>query len=73
MVKIEFLGPIEIDDIELDIDNLKDLSIYMKQDENLKEWIDISAVAVNDKIITTPDYKLNSGDRVSILPPVCGG
>jgi len=73
MIKVEFLGPISVDSIELDIKSLKELAQYMKNDEKLKEWIDISAVAVNDTLVDNLDYKLSSGDRVSILPPVCGG
>jgi len=73
MIKVEFLGPIGVDSLELDIKNLKELSIYMQKDENLKEWVDISAVAVNDTLVNTLDYELKDGDRVSILPPVCGG
>lgn len=73
MIKVEFLGPINIDSLELDIKTLKELSIYMQKDERLKEWLDISAVAVNDTLINSLDYNLKDGDRVSILPPVCGG
>ncbi len=73
MVKVEFLGPIGVDSIELDIKTLKELSIYMQNDNKLKEWVDISAVAVNDTLINSLDYELKDGDRVSILPPVCGG
>jgi molybdopterin synthase sulfur carrier subunit len=73
MIKVEFLGPIGIDSLELDIKTLKELSIYMQKNSELKEWIDISAVAVNDTLISNLDYKLKDGDVVSILPPVCGG
>jgi len=73
MIKVEFLGPIGIDSLELDIKTLKELSIYMQKNSELKEWIDISAVAVNDTLISNLDYELKDGDVVSILPPVCGG
>jgi len=73
MVLIDFLGPINRDSIELDIKSIKELSLYMQNDESLKEWIDNCAIAVNDKIIKDKNYELKSGDRVSILPPVCGG
>ena len=73
MVKVEFLGPIAKDSIKLDIDSLKELSIYMQEQEDLKEWAKNSAVAVNDNIVTDIEFKLKDGDRVSILPPVCGG
>lgn len=73
MVKIEFLGPINKADIELDISNLKQLSEKLNQDESLKDWLLNSAVAVNDQIVQDLDMSLKNGDRVSILPPVCGG
>ncbi len=73
MIKVEFLGPIEKDSIKLDIKDLKELSIYMKNDETLKDWIDISAVAVNGTLIDSLDFQFKDGDIVSILPPVCGG
>jgi len=73
MVVIDFLGPIARDSIELDIKTFKELSDFMQNDENLRVWIDKCAIAVNDKIITNKNYILKDGDRVSILPPVCGG
>jgi molybdopterin synthase sulfur carrier subunit len=73
MVIIEFLGPIGRESINLDIGSLKELADFMKKDEELSIWIENAAIAVNDKIITEKDYKLRDGDRISILPPVCGG
>ncbi len=73
MVKVEFLGPIGKDSVELDIKSLKELSIYMYSDSELENWAENSAVAVNDSIVTSADFELKDGDRVSILPPVCGG
>jgi len=73
MVKIEFLGPIGKEPIQLDIENLNQLSNILKQDKSLKEWLENSAVAVNDIIIVDKNLKLNDGDKISLLPPVCGG
>jgi len=73
MVKVEFLGPINKEPLELDIKNLNELSEILKQDSSLTEWLENSAVAVNDKLISTKDYELKDGDKVSLLPPVCGG
>jgi len=73
MVTLDFLGPIDKDSIKLDIKTLKELSQYMQSDETLKEWIDKCAIAVNDTIVTNKDLILKDGDRISILPPVCGG
>ena len=73
MVKVEFLGPINKENIELDVGSLKELKKVLSEDETLKDWLENSAVAVNDKLVTSLDVKLNDGDRVAILPPVCGG
>ena len=73
MVRVEFLGPIGVEAVDLDIKSLKELSIYMLNSEELKNWATNSAVAINDVIVTDSNYELKDGDRVSILPPVCGG
>lgn len=73
MVKIEFLGPINKDTISLDVNNLKELSEILKKDETLSVWLTNCAVAVNDVLISSSDFELKAGDKVSLLPPVCGG
>ncbi len=73
MVLVEFLGPIDKETVNLEINSLAELSKYMESDEELKQWINNSAIAVNDTIITKSDYKFKDGDKISILPPVCGG
>ena len=73
MVKIEFLGPIKKEPIEIEIYNLNELSEVLKRDDELKKWLDNSAVAINDTLVKDKNHVLNSGDVVSILPPVCGG
>jgi len=73
MVRVEFLGPIGKKPIELEVKSLKELKELLNKDESLKEWLKNSAVAVNDKIVSSLDVELKDGDRVAILPPVCGG
>jgi len=73
MVRIEFLGPISREPLEVEAKSLKELKDILSKDESLKEWLKSSAVAVNDKIVTTLEVELKDGDRVVILPPVCGG
>ncbi|NPA11550.1 MAG: MoaD/ThiS family protein [Epsilonproteobacteria bacterium] len=73
MVRIEFLGPISREPLEVEAKSLKELKEILSKDESLKEWLKSSAVAVNDKIVTTLEVELKDGDRVAILPPVCGG
>jgi molybdopterin synthase sulfur carrier subunit len=73
MVTIEFLGPIQKDKITLEAATLNDVAAYLNQDSELKTWLESCAVAVNDTMVMDLNTKLNSGDRVSLLPPVCGG
>jgi molybdopterin synthase sulfur carrier subunit len=73
MVRVEFLGPIQKEPLEVEITNLKQLAQLLKDDEQVKEWLENSAVAINDTIVNSKDIDLKDGDKVSLLPPVCGG
>jgi len=73
MVKIEFLGPISKEPLEVDIKNLSQIKDILKSDESLSEWLDSLAVALNDEIVSSLDMPLKDGDKISLLPPVCGG
>jgi molybdopterin synthase sulfur carrier subunit len=73
MVRVEFLGPIQKDDLELDVNNLSELAEILNKDDELKEWLQTSAVAVNNTLVSSIDYELKDGDKISLLPPVCGG
>ncbi|RXJ83404.1 MoaD/ThiS family protein [Arcobacter cloacae] len=73
MVKVEFLGPINKEDMNLDITNLTQLSEVLKNDEDVSNWLETCAVAINDTLINSKDIELKDGDRISLLPPVCGG
>lgn len=73
MVKVEFLGPISKEDLNVDIHNLQELSVLLKNDEELVSWLETCAVAVNDTLVCSKDVSLSDGDKVSLLPPVCGG
>ncbi len=73
MVKIEFLGPINKDSMDLNISNLQELSEILKNDIEVSSWLETCAVAINDTLICSKDIELKDGDKVSLLPPVCGG
>ena len=73
MVKIEFLGPINKEDMTLDIKNLSELGEILKKDSEVSTWLETCAVAINDTLISSKDVILNDGDKISLLPPVCGG
>ena len=73
MIEVEFLGPINKESMKLDINNLSQLSVILKKEEEFSKWLDICAVAINDKLISKKDIELNNGDKISLLPPICGG
>lgn len=73
MVEIEFLGPIKMNNLKLEAANLSKVKEKLGEYEELGEWLKICAVAVNDEIASSLDAPLKDGDKISILPPVCGG
>ncbi|ABV53018.1 MoaD/ThiS family protein [Campylobacter jejuni] len=73
MIKVEFLGPINKENLELEVKNLKELKEILQKDESLKEWLELCAVSLNDEIIFDENTKLKDGDKIALLPPVCGG
>ncbi len=73
MIRVEFLGPIGKEPIDVDVANLAELSALLKKDGSMEKWLQNSAVAINDVLVSSLDVSLKSGDKVAILPPVCGG
>jgi molybdopterin synthase sulfur carrier subunit len=73
MVKVEFLGPINKESLEIDVKSIEDLAVILKQDKTMQPWLENCAVAINDVITKDKTITLKSGDKVSLLPPVCGG
>jgi len=73
MVKVEFLGPIGKAPVEMEAATLADVSAQLKEDASLIKWLDKCAVALNDTMVNDLTTELKDGDRISILPPVCGG
>jgi len=74
LVKVEFLGPIGLPPKEFDVSSLSQLSQALKLElPQIEKWLENCAVAVNDKMVSDRDTALKSGDKVTLLPPVCGG
>ena len=73
MIKVEFLGPIGKPSLEMEATTLADVANRLKEDVELVSWLDKCAVALNDTMVNDLTTVLKDGDRVSILPPVCGG
>jgi molybdopterin synthase sulfur carrier subunit len=73
MVRIEFLGPINKEPIEVEATSLKEVATLLQADEQVSEWLKTSAIAVNNTLTMDREAALNDGDVISLLPPVCGG
>jgi len=73
LIKVEFLGPIQKPSLELDITNLNELAAILQEDKEMSEWLENCAVAVNDTLVSSLEAPLKDGDKISLLPPVCGG
>jgi conserved domain protein len=73
VIEIEFLGPIGLENIKIEAKNLGEVKAALSEKEELKKWLNICAVAVNDEIVSDINFTLKTGDKISILPPVCGG
>ena len=73
MIKVEFLGPIQKPTLELEITNLNELPAILQADAEVSDWLESCAVAVNDTLVSSLEVVLKDGDRISLLPPVCGG
>ena len=73
MIKVEFLGPIQKESLELEISNLNELAKILQEDTEVSDWLESCAVAVNDTLVSSLEVPLKDGDKVSLLPPVCGG
>ena len=74
MIEVKFLGPLSHKtSLSLSIKNLKELKQILNKDDDLKKWLGLCAISVNDEIAMDLEQILNDGDVVCILPPVCGG
>ena len=73
MVTVEFLGPIGKAPMEMEASTLSDVAKQLKEDVNLAQWLSKCAVALNDTMVKDLTTPLKDGDKISILPPVCGG
>ena len=73
MAKVEFLGPIGKAPMEVEISTLSELKELFKDDAALAQWLEICSVAVNDTMVCSLDTVIAPDDKISLLPPVCGG
>jgi len=73
MIRVEFLGPIGKEAIEVEAATLAEVAEMLQEDETVRGWLGKCAVALNDTMVGDLNTPLKDGDKVSLLPPVCGG
>ncbi|TLD85357.1 MoaD/ThiS family protein [Helicobacter sp. MIT 11-5569] len=73
MIEVEFLGPLGNKTYKSNATNLHALKEELQSIPEIKEWLKDCAIALNDEIITSLDTPIKEGDRIAMLPPVCGG
>ena len=73
MVTVEFLGPIGKVPVQMEARTLAEVAQKLKEDDSLSSWLEKCAVALNDTMVNDLNTPLKDGDKISILPPVCGG
>ena len=73
MVTVEFLGPIGKEPMKIEAKTLAQVAEQLNHDETIRTWLPKCAVALNDTMVNDLTTPLKEGDKISILPPVCGG
>jgi conserved domain protein len=61
VVEIEFLGPIGLESIKVEAKNLGEVKAALSEKEELKKWLNICAVAVNDEIVKRYKFRSKNG------------
>lgn len=73
MIEVEFLGPLGNKTYQSNAQDFYALKEELQAIPELKEWLKDCAIALNNTIITSLDTPLKAGDKIALLPPVCGG
>ena len=73
MIEVELLGPLGNQKFTINAKDFYALKKELQQDSAIQNWLKDCAIALNDEIVQSLDTPLKDGDKVVILPPVCGG
>ncbi|MCI2236035.1 MULTISPECIES: MoaD/ThiS family protein [Helicobacter] len=73
MIEVELLGPLGNQKFTSNAKDFYALKKELQQDSAIQNWLKDCAIALNDEIVQSLDTPLKDGDKVVILPPVCGG
>lgn len=73
MIEVEFLGPLGNKTYRSNATSLRALKEELKTIPEISTWLKDCAIAINNTIISSLDTPIKDGDKVALLPPVCGG
>lgn len=73
MIEVEFLGPLGNKTYTSNAMDLHMLKEELQAISEINLWLKDCAVALNGTIITSLDVPIKDGDKIVLLPPVCGG
>lgn len=73
MIEVEFLGPLGNKTYTSNAINLQALKKELQAIPEINIWLKDCAIALNNEIVTSLDIPIKKGDKIALLPPVCGG
>ncbi|MCI5968433.1 MoaD/ThiS family protein [Helicobacter sp.] len=73
MVEVEFLGPLGNKTHKSNATTLYALKEELQAIPEINAWLKDCAIALNHTIISSLDTPIKDGDKIALLPPVCGG
>lgn len=73
MIEVEFLGPLGNKTYTSNAMDLHALKEELQTISEINLWLKDCAVALNGVLITSLDTPIKAGDKIALLPPVCGG
>lgn len=73
MIEVEFLGPLGNKAFKSQAKDFHELKQELQAITDLKDWLKDCAIALNNEIVTSLDTPIKKGDKIVLLPPVCGG
>lgn len=73
MIEIELLGPLGNTTYTSNATSLHALKKELQEIPEISVWLKDCAIAINNTIISSLDTPIQEGDKIALLPPVCGG
>lgn len=67
------MGPLGNKTFQSQAEDFHALKQELQAIPELNGWLKDCAIALNNEIVTSLDTPIKNGDKVVLLPPVCGG